>query len=73
MKERFLTFCLALGALFLFYALFLPKPTPEGAQVSQPLTTERGPNGYFALQHWLGEERVRVLSLRLPEVRVAGL
>jgi len=64
MKERLLTFALAVGALALFYALFVPKPVPKGAQITQPLTTETGPNGYSVLYRWLDSEHIRVQSFR---------
>ncbi len=59
-----MTLALACGALFLFYALIFPKPTSNGREVTQPLSTERGPNGYFALRRWLEAEPIRVVSFR---------
>lgn len=63
MKERLLTFALAIGALALFYALGAP-PSDAQRKPTRPVSTERGPNGYAALLHWLEAEGARPVSLR---------
>jgi Domain of unknown function (DUF4350) len=63
-KERLITLGLAMAALFLCYALFLPKPPPENLALSRPLSTELGAAGYQAAWRWLNAEHVPVLSLR---------
>ena len=64
MKERLVTFGLAVGALVLFYALFLPKPAPTDTAPAVPLSTELGPNGYQAAWRWLAASRIPVAALR---------
>ena len=64
MKDRLLTFALALGAFAVFYALLVPKPPPQQQVVTRPVTTERGPNGYYGMYEWLRTSGVRVESLR---------
>jgi hypothetical protein len=64
-KQRLLTLALGLGALLLFYQLFLPKPPPEFAQASQPLSTDSGPDGELAMWRWLNSQGIPVSSLRL--------
>jgi hypothetical protein len=63
-KQRLVTFALALGALLLFYHFFLPKPPPELAKPSEPLSTDAGPDGELAMWRWLMAEGVPVTSLR---------
>jgi hypothetical protein len=63
-KQRLLTLALALGALLLFYQLFLPKPTPQFAQASQPLSTDSGPDGELGMWRWLNSQGIPVSSLR---------
>lgn len=74
MKQRLITLALALGALFCFYALFVPKPNAAAAH-SEPLSTDAGENGYLAAWRWLSAQQVplvslqdRYTSLRQPEV-----
>jgi hypothetical protein len=64
-KQRLLTLALALGALLLFYQLFLPKPAPQFAQASQPLSTDSGPDGELAMWRWLNSQGIPVRSLRV--------
>ena len=64
MKDRLLTFALALGAFAAFYVLMAPKVQPPQDQPTRPLSIEEGPNGYLGLTRWLAAERVPVLSLR---------
>lgn len=64
MKDRLLTLALAIGAFALFYALMAPKPSAPQEQVTRPLTTEKGPNGYLGMMRWLTAEGVEPLSLR---------
>jgi hypothetical protein len=63
-KDRLLTFALAVGAFAAFYALLVPKPPPEEERPTRPLSIEAGPNGYLAMQRWLSAEKVKTHSLR---------
>lgn len=63
MKERLVTLGLALCALALVYALFLPKPVPADNSPAMPLSSESGPSGYQAVWRWLTAEQVPVLAL----------
>lgn len=63
MKERLVTFGLALGALFLCYALFVPKPHTDEAAPPRPLSTELAPSGYQAAWRWLAAEHIPVVAL----------
>jgi hypothetical protein len=63
LKERLVTLGLALCALALFYALFLPKPAPANDLPPMPLSTESGPSGYQAAWRWLKAERIPVSAL----------
>jgi hypothetical protein len=64
MKDRLLTLALALGALAAFYVLLAPKPAPPQSQVTRPLSTEAGPNGYLGMLRWLAAEKIPVVSFR---------
>lgn len=66
MKERLITFICALGALALFFTMFLHEDSGGfgGADVPRPTTEERGVNGYQAAVQWLDHEHIRTLSLR---------
>lgn len=64
MKERLVTLGLAVAALFLCYALFLPKPAPENPTVSRPLSTESGAAGYQGAWRWLKAIHIPAVSLR---------
>jgi Domain of unknown function (DUF4350) len=64
MKDRLLTFALALAAFALFYTLLMPKPQGPKEHVTRPITTEKGPNGYLAMARWLEAEGVKTVSLR---------
>ena len=64
MKDRLLTFALALGALVSFYALLMPKPAAPQERVTRPITIEKGPNGYLAMKRWLDAEGAKPISLR---------
>jgi hypothetical protein len=71
LKDRLVTLGLALGALALFYLLFVPKPAPAESAPALPLSTEVRANGYQAIWRWLGASRVPVAALherygRLP-------
>jgi len=57
------TLGLALGALALFYFLFLPKPTPEEAGPALPVSTELRADGYQAAWRWLKSEGIPVVAL----------
>jgi hypothetical protein len=48
----------------LFTLLLAPKPPPPQERVTRPISTEAGPNGYLALQRWLAQEGIPVVSLR---------
>jgi len=65
-KERLITFVCALGALALFFTMFLHRD-PRGLggfEVPRPTTEERGGNGYQAAMRWLDHEHIRAISLR---------
>lgn len=64
MKERIVTLGLAIGALALFYALFLPKPVRDDAAPALPVSVEVRPDGYQALWRWLQAQGIRAVSLR---------
>jgi hypothetical protein len=65
-KERFITLLCALGALALFFTMFLrgDERGGTGKDVPRPSTEERGGNGYHAAMEWLDGEHIRVVSLR---------
>lgn len=73
MRERWVTLLLAAGALGVFYALFFPKPQLQPTPVTQPLSTDGGPEGYLAFWRWLGQEHIPRLSLRLKYDRLSGM
>jgi Domain of unknown function (DUF4350) len=62
-KERLVTLGLAVAALFLCYALFLPKPPPENLS-TRPLSTDSGAAGYQGAWRWLKAVGVPATSLR---------
>ena len=66
MKERLVTFICALGALALFFTMFLHQDQNgvTGREAARPTTQERGPNGYRAAMEWLDAENIRAVSLR---------
>ena len=64
MRERLITFGLALAALFLFYTLMLPKPQLPQQELSQPRSTDSGSDGMAALWRWFDAQHVAVSSLR---------
>ncbi len=66
MRERLVTLVCALGALALFFTMFLREDSRSltGKEVARPTTEERGPNGYHAVIEWLSSEHVRTFSLR---------
>jgi hypothetical protein len=64
MRERFVTFGCALGALLLFGTLFLRSDTLAARRAAPPTTLERGANGLRGVASWLQGEGVRTLSLR---------
>jgi hypothetical protein len=66
MRERGVTFLLALGALAAFYALWM-QPLPDlgdDAHSARPTSNERRGNGYSALRDWLQASHVDVRSWR---------
>jgi hypothetical protein len=63
-KERLITLGLAIAALFLCYALFLPKPAPETLAQTRPLSTDSGAAGYLAAWRWLKAVHIPAISLR---------
>jgi hypothetical protein len=64
MRERLITLLCAIGALALFYTLFLPKPQSMEDEAPRPTTAESGRNGYLGAMRWLEGARVRTESLR---------
>jgi hypothetical protein len=72
MKDRLVTLGLAVCALALFWALFVPKPEPAETAPPLPLSTETRASGYLAAWRWLAAEQVREVAWherfdRLPE------
>jgi hypothetical protein len=63
-KERLVTLGLAVAALFLCYALFLPKPVAENLVATRPLSTDSGASGYQAAWRWLKAVHIPAISLR---------
>jgi hypothetical protein len=65
-KERFITLVCALGALALFFTMFLHQDQhgPGSDEIPRPTTEERGGNGYRAAMQWLDAEHIRTISLR---------
>jgi hypothetical protein len=75
MRERGITFLLALAALAAFYGLWLgPSPSLDpDADIARPTSAERRGNGYAGLFEWLQRSGVDVRSFRerytkLPEL-----
>jgi hypothetical protein len=75
MRERSITFLLALAALAAFYGLWLgPSPSLDpDADIARPTSAERRGNGYAGLFEWLQRSGVDVRSFRerytkLPEL-----
>jgi hypothetical protein len=66
MRERGITFLLALASLAAFYALWLgPSPSIDpDDDTARPTTAERRGNGYAGLFEWLQSSGVEVRSLR---------
>lgn len=64
MKDRLITFALAIGAFLLFYALFVPKPAQQDDTLSLPTSIESKPDGYQALWRWLQAEHIPAVSFR---------
>jgi hypothetical protein len=66
MKERFVTFACALGALALFLLLFVnpEEGLSRRKDVPRPTTEELGGNGYHALYAWLQVSGIHAVSLR---------
>ena len=63
MNERLLTLACAVGALILFYTLFMPTPQRELESAPPPTSMDNRRNGYAATVRWLESSRVRVVSL----------
>jgi hypothetical protein len=65
-KERLITFICALGALALFFTMFMHQDPRGfgGGEVPRPTTEERTNNGYRAALEWLDREHIRTISLR---------
>ncbi len=64
MKQRLVTLGLAVAALFLCYALFLPKLPPENRAVTRPLSADLGAAGYQGAWRWLKAVHIPEISLR---------
>jgi hypothetical protein len=66
MRERIITFLLALAALAAFYGLWLgPSPSLDpDADIARPTSAERRGNGYAGLFEWLQRSGVDVRSFR---------
>jgi len=75
MRERGITFLLALAALAAFYGLWL-RPAPSldlDADAARPTSAERRGNGYAGLAQWLQSSRVGVRSWRERYTALADL
>jgi len=74
MKERLITLLCALGALALFFTMFLRTGEHgiAGREIPRPTTEELGGNGYHAAMQWLAAEHIRVASLRDRFDKLAG-
>lgn len=65
MRERLITLLCAMGALLLFFTIFVRGRAVTGdEEVSRPTTAERRGNGYFAAMHWLDTSQIRAVSWR---------
>jgi hypothetical protein len=75
MRERFMTFLLALGALAAFFGLIL-RPAPAldtAAEVARPTTAERRGNGFAGAYEWLQASGIAARSLRERYTELATL
>ena len=70
MNDRLVTLFGAMAALALFVALVLP-PVRE-PDVSRPVSTAIGANGYAGMQRWLDAGGIRTVSLRRRYDEIAG-
>jgi hypothetical protein len=64
LRDRLVTFALALGALALFYILLFPKPAAPDGVTAMPVSTETAASGYQAAWRWLAHEQVPLVSWR---------
>lgn len=64
MKDKLVTIALAVCALAMVYALFIPKQMPAEAEPPLPLSSELRAAGYQAAWRWLKAEGVPVAALR---------
>ena len=75
MRERGITFLLALAALGAFYGLWL-RPAPSldpDADTARPTSSERRGNGYAGLFEWLQRSGVEARSFRERYTKLADL
>lgn len=75
MRERLVTFGLALAAVSAFYALWL-SPSPSigsEAEILRPTSAERGGNGYAGLVDWLAKSGVPTRSFRERYTALPGI
>lgn len=65
-RERLITLACALGALVLFFTMFVHGGTGSGGgkDIPRPTTEVRGGNGYHSALQWLDDEHIRAVSLR---------
>lgn len=66
MKDRLITLVCAVGALALFFAMFVKREGAFGGrnEIPRPTSVERRGNGYQAAMSWLEAEGIRDISLR---------
>jgi hypothetical protein len=65
MRERLITLLCALGALVLFFTMFVQGGSGAGrSEIPRPTTANRDANGYRAALEWLNKEHIRAVSLR---------
>lgn len=67
------TLLLALGALALFYLLFVPQPHRTRIPEGLPLSNDARADGYLAIWRWLGTQGIPRLSLRYRYERLPSL
>lgn len=64
MKQRALSLLFAVGALALFYILFIGSPAGLQDDVTRPTTDTTDANGYAGARAWLAQQGIAVRSMR---------
>ncbi len=74
MRERAITFLLALGALAAFYGIwFRPASLDADRALARPTTAERRGNGYAGLFDWLSRSGIETRSFRDRYTALSGI